>query len=204
MARDSTLLTPKDVEEIDVITFDFTSMLVSGETIQSVSSMSCSVFAGVDSGASGVLLGAGQIQGTTVLQQIQSGLNGVEYHIRCKIVTSLSRTLVLSGLLQDLLSLGVLPPQGIAVTVSRPLTTADWGKTLDCTAGAITLTVPVGLPVDFECRVIPNGTTSIASDGVALLNGALTTITRLAATPANTMFSIRMRTTQNSFMVTGA
>lgn len=109
-----------------------------------------------------------------------------------------------SPALLDMLSAGVLPPQGVAVAASRALTAADWGKTLDCTAGAISLTVPVGLPVDFECRIIPNGTTSIVSDGTALLNGATTTVTRAAATAANTMFSLRMRTTANSFVVTGA
>lgn len=109
-----------------------------------------------------------------------------------------------SPALLDMLSAGVLPPQGVAVAASRALTAADWGKTLDCTAAAISLTVPVGLPVDFECRIIPNGTTSIVSDGTSLLNGALTTVTRAAATAANTMFSLRMRTTANSFMVTGA
>lgn len=109
-----------------------------------------------------------------------------------------------SPVLQDMLSVGVQPPQGVQVAANRPLTAADWGKTLEVTAGGVTLTVPVGLPVDFECRVIPNGTTSVASDGTALLNGALTTITRVAATAANTMFSIRMRAAvANSFVVTG-
>ncbi len=105
---------------------------------------------------------------------------------------------------QDLLTAGLRPSATFAVPASRSLNSTDWGKALDCTAGGLTLTVPVGLPLDFWCFVIPNGTTSIASDGTALLNGATTTITRAAATAANTMFQIRMKSTANSFAVTGA
>ena len=109
-----------------------------------------------------------------------------------------------SPILNDLASCGVVPPQGIPLAVSRALTPADWGKTLDCTASGLSITVPAsGLPVDFECRVIPNGTVSVVSDGTSLLNGATTTITRNAATAGNEMFSIRMRTTAGSYMVMG-
>lgn len=104
----------------------------------------------------------------------------------------------------DLLAAGIRPSDSLAVASNRSLNANDWGKTLDCTAAGLTLTVPVGLPPDFWCNVIPNGTTSIASDGTALLNGATTTVARIAATAANTMFVVRNRSVANSYVVTGA
>jgi hypothetical protein len=88
------------------------------------------------------------------------------------------------------------------VATSRALTAADDGATLECTA-TVTLTVPAGLPANFGCAVIPSGTTSIASDGTALLNGALTTLTRAAA--SNPMFGIVLRASvANSHVVSGS
>jgi hypothetical protein len=89
----------------------------------------------------------------------------------------------------------------LVVSSSRDLTSSDNGRTLECTA-TITLTVPATLPAGFGCAVIPSGTTSIASSGGTLLNGATTTLTRLAT--VNTMFAIVGRHTANSYVVTGA
>ena len=88
-----------------------------------------------------------------------------------------------------------------AVGTSRSLTDADNGRTLECTA-TVTLTVPIGLMTGFGCAIIPSGTTSIASSGGALLNGATTTLTRAAAT--NAIFAIVPRASaSNSYVVTG-
>ena len=88
-----------------------------------------------------------------------------------------------------------------AVASSRALTDADNGKTLECTA-TVTLTVPTGLMSNFGCAIIPNGTTSIASSGGALIQGATTTLTRAAAT--NAIFAIVPRASAaNSYVVTG-
>lgn len=110
-----------------------------------------------------------------------------------------------SPILNDLASCGVSPPQGIAVSANLTLTPAHWNKTLDLQAAGLTITVPsTGLPVDFECRVIPNGATLIASDGTSLLNGATTTLTRNSATAGNQFVSIRQRAGGvASFMVNG-
>jgi len=99
MTRQNTRLDPKDVQEIDVVSFDFTSVLNTGETITS-STCTSEVYAGTDAAPSGLLLGGAQTTGTKVLQQIQAGIAGVEYLLRCAIVTSASRTLVLSALIQ--------------------------------------------------------------------------------------------------------
>lgn len=89
-----------------------------------------------------------------------------------------------------------------AVASSRALTDADNGKTLECT-GTVTLTVPTGLMTNFGCAIIPNGTTSVASSGGALINGATTTLTRAAS--ANAVFAIVPRASAaNSYVVTGA
>jgi hypothetical protein len=89
------------------------------------------------------------------------------------------------------------------VASSRALTSDDNGQTLECTAGSITLTVPAGLDRNFGCAIIPNGTTSIASSGGALLNGATTTLTRAAAT--NALLAIVARASAiDSYVVTGS
>ena len=89
------------------------------------------------------------------------------------------------------------------VTASRALTAADNGCTLECTT-TLTLTINANtLPSCFACNVLPSGTTSTASDGTALLNGATTTVTRAAA--SNAAFAIIGRlSAADSFVVTGS
>jgi hypothetical protein len=102
---------------------------------------------------------------------------------------------------------GAWEPSGasatIAVGASRPLTAADNGLTLECTAATLTLSVPAGLGANFGCAVIPNGTTSIASSGGTLLNGATSTVTRAAA--SNAIFALVPRSSAvDSYVVTGS
>ena len=88
------------------------------------------------------------------------------------------------------------------VSASRDLTSSDDGKTLEMTNPALTLTIPTGLPANFACIVIPNGTTSIASSGGTLLNGATTTLTRSAT--SQLAFGILARgSASNSYVVMG-
>ncbi len=90
----------------------------------------------------------------------------------------------------------------VSVETSRALTAEDDGQILECTTSGLTLTVPIGLGANFGCAVIPNGTTSIATSGGALVNGAGTTITRAAA--SNAMFALVSRVSAtNSYVVTG-
>ena len=90
----------------------------------------------------------------------------------------------------------------VPVSVSRDLNASDNGQTLECTA-TVTLTVPAGLPAGFSCAVLPSGTTSIASGGGSLLNGATGTVTRAAA--SNAAFAIIGRASAaDSYVVTGS
>lgn len=102
---------------------------------------------------------------------------------------------------------GVTAPGGnvtgsvIAVAASRNLTAADNGNTLDCTAAGITLTIPSGVLLTLGVVIIPNGTTSVASSGGVLLNGATSTVARDAT--LNAAFAVIPRTAVNSYVVTG-
>lgn len=90
----------------------------------------------------------------------------------------------------------------VSVATSRSITASDDGKILDVTADGVTLTVPnSGLDANFACGVIPTGTTTVASAGTALINGATTSITRTATN--NKAFCIQARSTANSYIVTG-
>lgn len=91
----------------------------------------------------------------------------------------------------------------VAVAASRDLTAADNGKTLECTNSGLTLTVPLGLGSNFGCAIIPNGTTSIASSGGTLLNGATSTLTRAASGNAAVAIIPRISAV-NSYVVTGS
>lgn len=89
----------------------------------------------------------------------------------------------------------------VAVASSRSLAAADNGKTLECTA-TVTLTVPAGLPAGFRCQVIPFDTTSLASAGGTLLNGATTTLTRAAS--SNPLVTLVARASvANSYVLSG-
>ena len=96
----------------------------------------------------------------------------------------------------------VIPTEATLVGTTRALTNSDNGKILECTT-TVTLTVPTGLTAGFSCIVIPSGTTSIASSGGALLNGATTTVTRTATT--NAIFAIQGRASaSDSYVVSGS
>lgn len=76
---------------------------------------------------------------------------------------------------------------------------------IECTT-TLTITASrglTGLLPDFSCVVLPSGTTSVASDGTVLLNGASTTLTRAAA--SNAMFAIQARSSAaDSLVVNGS
>lgn len=92
----------------------------------------------------------------------------------------------------------------IPVAASRVLNVGDNGALLVPSA-TITLTVPDGLPEGFSCDVAASaGTTSVARNGTATLNGAGTTLTRLFSTAANTQFQIKKSVNgAETYIVTG-
>lgn len=96
----------------------------------------------------------------------------------------------------------LLQSVAVPVSVSRDLNASDNGQTLECTA-TVTLTVPTGLPAGFQCAILPSGTTSIASGGGTLLNGATSTLTR--ADSSNAVFAIiGLASAANSYKVSGS
>lgn len=89
------------------------------------------------------------------------------------------------------------------VSASRALAESDNGQILEMGAAGLTLTIPKGLSVGWHCHVIPNGTTSLATSGGALVNGAATTLTRAAT--GNPAFDIIPRVSvADSYVVTGS
>ncbi len=95
------------------------------------------------------------------------------------------------------------PAGVIGVQSSRALNQGDNGMTLEVLADGVTLTAAPGLSADFACAIIPSGTTSVASSGGVLLNGATATLTRAAA--SNSLFGIQARASApNSYVVTGS
>lgn len=99
-------------------------------------------------------------------------------------------------------------PVGIPVAASRLINVGDNGATL-IPAGTLTLTIPDGLPdgMSFAVAAVA-GTTSIARQTTALLNGAATTLTRLFSTSGNTQFNVKKTsgapTTPETYIVTGS
>lgn len=87
-------LNPKDPEDVDVVTFDFTDQLA-GETVTAVVAVTAAVYSGVDAAPATVLNGAAAIDATAkkVSQSVRAGLVNVDYRLKCKVTTSAGRTL---------------------------------------------------------------------------------------------------------------
>lgn len=80
------------------LTFDFTSLIASGETI-STQSVAAVVYSGTDASPSAILSGSASHSGAIVSQNITAGTVGVTYLLTCTTTTSASQTLLLTGLL---------------------------------------------------------------------------------------------------------
>ncbi len=78
------------------VTFDFTSMLASGETI-STQVVVATVYSGTDATPSNIISGSASASGAVVTQAITGGTLGVTYELKCTITTSASQTLILTG-----------------------------------------------------------------------------------------------------------
>ena len=87
-----------DVDEIDVLTFEFEPGLADGESI-AAATVACTVHSGTDAAPQDLLVGPPQVSGTTVLQQVQGNVSGVTYHVRCLATLSSGRVLVAAGYL---------------------------------------------------------------------------------------------------------
>ena len=84
--------------ETKTITFDFSSLLASGETI-STQVVAATVYSGTDASPSSIVSGSATSSGAVVSQVITAGTVGVIYELTCTITTSASQTLLLVGLM---------------------------------------------------------------------------------------------------------
>lgn len=97
--RTAVALQAKDVDEIDVLTFDFTRGLLPGESVASAT-VTCEAYDGTDAAAAAVLSGAPQVVDSTVLQQITLGVAGVTYQIRAlALLNGSTRRLTIAAML---------------------------------------------------------------------------------------------------------
>lgn len=81
----------KITTENEQFTFDFSTVMSTGETI---SSASCTVQVkdGSDASPSAILLGSPVVSGQLVAQRIYNGLDGVIYNIQMSVISSLANT----------------------------------------------------------------------------------------------------------------
>ena len=89
---------PKTVAGDRTLTFDFGTLLASGETISSASVVG-SLYSGADTSPSSIISGSASISGTQVSQLVIDGEVGTAYLLTCTVVTSSGQSLVRTGLL---------------------------------------------------------------------------------------------------------
>ena len=86
----------KFTTEVKPLSFDFSQVLASGETLSTASS-SVIVIDGTDASPSKLLSGGTTIIGSKVYQQVHNGTAGVTYRLICTVTTSAGSTLVAVG-----------------------------------------------------------------------------------------------------------
>jgi len=81
----------KITTENEQFTFDFSTVMSTGETISSATSV-VEVVSGTDASPNSILVGTPVTSGQQVAQRIYNGLDGVIYRIEITIITSLANT----------------------------------------------------------------------------------------------------------------
>jgi len=89
---------PKLLGETQVLSFDFTSELAIGETINS-QTVVATTYSGTDASPSSIISGSASSSGAVVSQKVTGGVLGVMYELLCTITTSLGQTQQQSGFL---------------------------------------------------------------------------------------------------------
>lgn len=77
------------IESIPV-EFDFTLQLGTGETLTGSPVVTITVASGTDANPGAMITTPAQISGTTVLQEVTGGVNGVNYYLSCSCATSVT------------------------------------------------------------------------------------------------------------------
>lgn len=80
---DTKVLSAKAPDEIIAVSFDFARLV---DSIDSVVSVSVTVYKGTDASASAMILNSPIISGTVVSQLLQNGVNGVYYKVRALVL----------------------------------------------------------------------------------------------------------------------
>ena len=91
-------LSPKDSEEVISLTFDYTGLLASGETVASAS-VRMAVRTGADPDVGTMLAGGAVIDGHVVSHLVRNGVHGVDYLAACLATTSHGQVLKIAGIL---------------------------------------------------------------------------------------------------------
>lgn len=74
------MFSPKTPNEIVPLTFDFSAVT---DLVTAIVSLTISVVDGTDEAVAAMLDGAAQIQASSVVQLVKSGVDGVTYEVRC-------------------------------------------------------------------------------------------------------------------------
>lgn len=80
---DTKVLSAKAPDEIIAVSFDFARLV---DSIDSVVSVSVTVYKGTDASASAMILNSPIISGTIVSQLLQNGVDGVYYKVRALVL----------------------------------------------------------------------------------------------------------------------
>lgn len=91
-----TTLAFKYTTESELINFNFTPVLLTGETISSAA-LSVTVRTGTDATPSAILSGSASISGGYVVQRVIAGTDNVTYRITCTATTSSSNIYTLTA-----------------------------------------------------------------------------------------------------------
>ena len=98
-----TFLSEKDPAELVTLTFDFSLALDAGETITAIDSVSVELVCGTDPAPSAILTGtaAVSIDGLSVMQPVQGGVDCADYSVKVVVNTSNAyKRLALAGILR--------------------------------------------------------------------------------------------------------
>lgn len=88
-----------DLEEFDTITFPFGAWVGPGQTI-ALADVTVTVASGADGTPEAMRVGAPQVQGSSVLQEVVGRVVGVDYKLRCKVTRSDGKVRVAAYLLK--------------------------------------------------------------------------------------------------------
>jgi hypothetical protein len=79
---------PKTSTEVVDLSVDFKNRLADGETLQSATTWTATVYSGTDPSPGDVISGSASVSGTKAVQRVHQGVDGVTYCLLAKVTTS--------------------------------------------------------------------------------------------------------------------